>query len=322
MVSLRRARLLCPVSFRHALIPITRVQIALLAVSIVALLGAVSLVFAGNGPGDEPRDQIAAGPTGSPGATDSENPSTPGATDAPPTEGQTPDATDEPTGPDESSEPTPDDPLAKRGPRHSVDPDQLEGYEWPVRGARVSGRFAPRPADLGGFVIIDGVTYHDGLDLATSCDDEVRAAHDGTVLYAGRNFDVFFGYQGDASQIYSRLEAQGRTNTLPIVVVIDDGNGYRSAYVHLNEAQVEAGDEVQVGDVIGLEGDTGFATGCHLHWGLIRMDGVWQDVIARLGKYGYPARARERVDPLEVVDWSDEYAPERLREQASASPSP
>ena len=52
---------------------------------------------------------------------------------------------------------------------------------------------------------------------------------------------------------------------------------------------MDAGQVVEAGDIIGLEGMTGFATGCHLHYGLIRMDGrgsmscrAWRD-------FGYPA---------------------------------
>jgi murein DD-endopeptidase MepM/ murein hydrolase activator NlpD len=225
-----------------------------------------------------------------------------------------------PTGPTPVPSESPS--ITKLPPAHSVEPEQLTGYVWPLRNARVSSRFAPRSASDGGFAVIDGVAYHDGLDLATICGDEVRAAHDGTVLYAGRNFDPYLGYWGDPAPIYDRLESQGRVNTLPIVVVMDDGNGYRSIYVHLNAANVEAGALVMAGDVIGVEGSTGFSTGCHLHYGMIRMDGGWQGVVPRLWQYGYPPFVRERVDPLKVLDWADQYAPQRLRDKVLGTPSP
>ena len=214
-------------------------------------------------------------------------------------------------------------PLAKQVPAHSVDPTQLTGYIWPVKHALITTRFAPLPATDGGFVIIDGVAYHDGIDLATHCDDKVRAAHDGTVLYAGRDYDPYLGYQGNAEAIYDRLQKLGHTNEQPIVVVIDDGNGYRSEYVHLNEADVEPGQVVKAGDVIGLEGATGFATGCHLHFSLIRMDGGWQPVVTRLLQYGYPPLVRERVNPLDVLPWGDPNAPQRLQDKVNPpSPTP
>jgi len=231
----------------------------------------------------------------------------------------------QPTGPDgqpiAGPTPLPGSPFAKDVETGSVAPADLKDYIWPVRNALISSRFAAR--DVGGFVIIDGKEYHDGLDLATHCADRVHAAHDGTVLYAGRNFDPYIGYWGDPAPIYDRLERLHRVNEQPIVVVIDDGNGYRSMYVHLQEALAEPGQQVKAGDVIGLEGMTGFATGCHLHYTLIRMDGVWQPTVPRLAQFGYPPFVRERVDPIKILPWGDEFAPQRLKDKFyGVTPSP
>lgn len=231
----------------------------------------------------------------------------------------------EPPGEGPIGAPLPATPVATIVPKEvqprSVPPEQLTGFVWPLRGARVTSRFGER--SFGGFVLIDGREIHDGLDLARFCGFRVRAAHDGVVLYAGRKFDDYIGYRGSAEGIYSRLERQGRLRSLPIVVVIDYGNGYRGMYVHLSRAEVEAGDVVKAGDPIGREGATGYATGCHLHYALIRMDGGWQEVVPNLHQYGYPAFVRERVDPLLVLPWGDQHAPERLRERVgAASPSP
>ena len=51
-------------------------------------------------------------------------------------------------------------------------------------------------------------------------------------------------------------------------VVIDDGGGVYSGYWHMSELGVAVGQSVQVGDVIGLVGNTGLSTGAHLHWEL------------------------------------------------------
>lgn len=298
----------------------TPARIAALLLSIAALVGAAALVFGGVGVNGEPTGTtVAVLPSAAtPGAPTSVAPPTSGATGAPASAVPTDLATASPT-------PTaPPNPLAKQVPPTSVAPEDLGDYIWPVRHALITSRFAPREAALGGFVIIDGEAYHDGLDLATHCNDKVRAAHGGTVLYAGRNFDPYVGYLGNAAPIYARLEQLGRVNTQPIVVVIDDGNGYRSEYVHLNEADVEAGQVVQAGDVIGLEGATGYATGCHLHYTMIRADGGWQQVVPRLAQFGYPPLVRERIDPLDVLPWGDEYAPQRLQDKVNppTSPSP
>jgi murein DD-endopeptidase MepM/ murein hydrolase activator NlpD len=293
----------------------TPARLAALGISFVLLIGAAWLVFVGVPKSAPPTNPPAAAvsPTG-PGAS-----STTSFTNPQSSEGSgSPEASLDASA---SAAPTPADPLLKEVPAHSVDPAQLTGYIWPVDHALITTRFAPELPSDGGFVMINGVAFHDGVDLATHCDDKVMAAHDGTVLYAGRNFDPYLGYQGNAQPIYDRLQNLGRTNEQPIVVVIDDGDGYRSEYVHLNQANVEAGQVVKAGDEIGLEGATGFATGCHLHFTMIRMDGDWQQVVPYLLKYGYPPLVRERVDPLDVLPWGDPNAPQRLQDKVNP-PSP
>ncbi len=51
-------------------------------------------------------------------------------------------------------------------------------------------------------------------------------------------------------------------------VGLDHGHGVTSIHIHLSKLSVKVGDRVAAGDVIGLAGATGFATGPHLHWGL------------------------------------------------------
>jgi len=294
--------------------PLTPARIGLLIGSLVLLVGAVWLVFVGvpNNPSAAPT-QVANVPTLGAAQTSATHSAKPDETGAPETS----------ITPGDGASAAPPNPLLKEVPAHSVDPGQLTGYIWPVKHSLISGRFAPRPATEGGFVIINGEPVHDGLDLVTHCDDKVRAAHDGTVLYAGRNYDPFLGYQGNAQAIYDRLQQLGRTNEQAIVVVVDDGNGYRSVYVHLNEADIEPGAVVHAGDVIGLEGATGFASGCHVHYGLIRMDGGWQPVVPRLLQFGYPPLVRERIDPLDVLPWGDPDAPQRLQDKVNPpSPTP
>ena len=281
--------------------------LALAAVALVVVLIGATLLVLGN---QNPDGVGAVGPTPTPAASTNATavPTGPDGT-APPTSSAAP-STPPATPPSNAKDPTP----------VSAAPEDLEGYVWPTRNSLITGRMGPR--ELGAFVIIDGLGVHDGLDTATHCGGKVRAAHDGVVLYAGRNFDPYIGYWGDPTPIYARLERLGRVNDQPIVIVIDDGNGYRSMYVHLNEANVEAGMTVQAGEIIGLEGATGFATGCHLHYSLIRMDGAWQEVVPRLAQFGYPPYVRERIDPLKVLPWADQYAPQKLRDRVLGTPSP
>jgi hypothetical protein len=86
---------------------------------------------------------------------------------------------------------------------------------------------------------------------------------------------------------------------LPIMVVVDDGNGLIGVYVHLARAIVASGDRIGAGQIIGYEGRTGRATGCHLHYSLILAEGPWVPVAPLLiERWHYPGYMRLRVDPL------------------------
>ena len=146
-----------------------------------------------------------------------------------------------------------------------TDPSRLHDYRWPVAHARITLPFGPWRA---GSRIVDGEPFHDGVDMATFCGDRVVAAHDGVVVAAGRHYDSQMGWVGDLKPYVGRLDAKSLWTTLPIVVVVDDGNGYRSVYAHFGEIVVKRGDAVHAGQLLGYEGRTGHASGCHLHYGL------------------------------------------------------
>jgi murein DD-endopeptidase MepM/ murein hydrolase activator NlpD len=179
-------------------------------------------------------------------------------------------------------------------------PGELTGYVWPLTHGRITLPFKAIP---GGTRIKDGKLFHDGIDLATFCGDRVRAAHDGTVLAAGRHFDDVIGWIGDLRPYYRLLDKKHLWDDLPIVVVIDDGNGYRSIYAHMSKVTVKVGDEVRAGQGIGVEGRTGHASGCHVHYGLfspLETDtfGVRADLLKKLK---LPLAEIARIDPILVM---------------------
>lgn len=191
----------------------------------------------------------------------------------------------------------------------------LTGYEWPLPRGRLTLEFGP---SRWGSRIVAGESFHDGIDLATFCGDRIVAAHAGTVLAAGRRFDHLMGWVGDLQPYLDRLEKKHLYGTLPIVVVIDDGNGYRSVYAHFSKVKVRKGDVVKAGQMLGWEGATGRASGCHLHYGLFspletRTFAIDPDVAKRMK---LPDQQIARVDPLLVL-------PERTKptKKATASPS-
>ena len=53
------------------------------------------------------------------------------------------------------------------------------------------------------------------------------------------------------------------------VVILDHGHGVFSQYAHMSQMQVQIGQVVRQGQVLGLAGSTGRANGPHLHFEVI-----------------------------------------------------
>ena len=174
------------------------------------------------------------------------------------------------------------------------------GYRWPLDHGRITTAFGPL---AGGVVLADGVPWHDGVDVASFCGDRIVAAHDGVVLAAGRHVDQYLGWIGDIAAYHARLDAKHLWFTRAVIVITDDGNGYRSVYVHLYQAAVTVGQHLKAGDFIGWEGQTGYATGCHLHYSIFDPTDpasfttdpklVTRDLL--------PAAEIARIDPLTIL---------------------
>lgn len=122
----------------------------------------------------------------------------------------------------------------------------------PIPGAPITSPFGPRLDPILGIIKV-----HTGIDLGAGEGTPIRAAADGNVVTAG----VVDGY-GNCT-------------------VIDHGNGLATLYGHQSQLLVTPGQQVHKGDIIGLVGHTGFATGPHLHFE-VRVDGVPVDPIPYL----------------------------------------
>lgn len=90
--------------------------------------------------------------------------------------------------------------------------------------------------------------WHNGVDLRASIGTPVLAAEDGTVAATGNQ---------DA---YCPKGAYGK------FVVINHNNNLTTLYGHLSRIIVVKGDTIKRGQVIGYSGQTGYATGPHLHF--------------------------------------------------------
>lgn len=107
---------------------------------------------------------------------------------------------------------------------------------WPING-RLMGGYGERNDPFSG----EGA-MHTGIDISAPVGTPVKVTADGVVIHSNWNG----GY--------------GRC------VIVDHGSGYQTWYAHLSRMDVVEGQEIRQGDVVGLVGATGKATGPHLHY--------------------------------------------------------
>ena len=96
-------------------------------------------------------------------------------------------------------------------------------------------------------------------------------SHQGVDYTVPEGSRVFATADGRVKEIAERSTA-GRT------IVIDHGNGYETSYSHLMAINVQKGEEVRRGDIIGLSGNTGLSLAPHLHYE-VRHNGMRVDPI-------------------------------------------
>ena len=128
-------------------------------------------------------------------------------------------------------------------------------------------RPVPNPANsrFGARSIYNGQprSQHGGADFLSPAGTPVQAPNAAQVVLAR---DLYF---------------LGRT------VVLDHGQGLFSILAHLSEIDVQPGESVEAGQIVGRVGATGRVTGPHLHWA-VRLAGA-------------------RVDPLSLVELVNQH---------------
>lgn len=104
--------------------------------------------------------------------------------------------------------------------------------------------------------------HHDAVDITGSgYGSPIKAANNGIIVQSGY------------------------TSTNGNYIVIAHQNGYYTMYAHMAARYKQVGDIVMAGDQIGTMGNTGFAYGVHLHFGLYN---------------GYPFRGGVAINPLNL----------------------
>ena len=137
----------------------------------------------------------------------------------------------------------------------------LYGYAFPILGAHEFGGSAGRSGHT-----------HQGQDTMAACGTPLVAARGGTVQYAGYQY---------AAGNYVVIDGKGTTLDF--------------MYAHLAEpSPLKTGDLVRTGQPIGIVGDTGDASGCHLHFEIWEAPGWYEG--------GSP------IDPLPYLEKWDRYS--------------
>ncbi len=107
-------------------------------------------------------------------------------------------------------------------------------FKWPATGY-ITSKYGPR---------YDG--FHRGLDIGSGLGANILASAAGEVIHAG--YSGSYGY----------------------CVFIRHRDGYETRYAHLLKIEVDVGDRVSAGDIVGKMGSSGNSTGAHLHFEILK----------------------------------------------------
>ena len=126
-------------------------------------------------------------------------------------------------------------------------------YQYSGPGGESGFRITVENETVSGVITQGFYTYHTAIDIGVPLGTAVHAADSGYVVVAGWSTVGYGNY-----------------------IIIDHRNGYRTLYAHLSKFNVQPGQAVNQGDIIGYSGSTGNSTGPHLHLE-IELNGVKQN---------------------------------------------
>lgn len=105
--------------------------------------------------------------------------------------------------------------------------------------------------------------FHNGIDIASSYGEPVKAALNGKVIAIGNCGKYAYGKW----------------------IAVEHENGLTTLYAHLSGyGAFKTGDRIKTGDIVGYQGSTGYSTGPHLHFGVyvsqtFRVESMWYGLL-------------------------------------------
>src|SRR3989344_4043304 len=143
--------------------------------------------------------------------------------------------------------------------RLEIDPGALPKsgsgvLKWPLRGIKITQYFGNTAFATANPIIYNG-GGHNGVDFRASTGTRVMASKEGVVAV------------GNTDQSCNGV-SYGKW------VLIKHPNNLSTLYAHLDTIKVSGGQQVETGQLVGYSGDTGYATGPHLHFGVFASEGI------------------------------------------------
>ncbi len=130
-------------------------------------------------------------------------------------------------------------------------PLYAEDFGKPLDRYTISSEFGYRKNPMGG---LEGdMRLHKGVDLVGPYNSPVKAVKSGIVVEHWPPPNGYF----KGHPVYGGL------------VVIEHSDGIFTLYAHFKDTFVKEGQRVKKGEILGIQGDTGMATGDHLHFEVI-----------------------------------------------------
>lgn len=145
----------------------------------------------------------------------------------------------------------------------------------PVAFKYISSGYTTGPRYIAQFKTF--TSSHMAIDYAASAGTPVRAVGNGTVTYAGWKSGGYGNF-----------------------ITLHHNGTYSTNYAHLSRIYVKYGQKVSQGDIIGAVGSTGFSTGPHLHYEMVK-HGVKVNPLKEILPPGKPIKEENRERYFEAI---------------------